>query len=367
MRALLGLGVPGLLVAAVCMCSTMRNDMGGDTQPCLDPSSRIALRSENEGQAISRGDVQRALEVFGSLLPTQDTRPVERARVQPIVGIVNAITRHDGAVRAVPDLEARRAILSAQVVCVADLHSSALAVNAFARIVSRFVEHRGAQNGSVAAFVEAIPAQRKGELQSSLRRPESAAAESLLSLMRSSWPWTVAAYVPLLRFLHSSGVATEPCGLLVPEALPPSDTPDWLRRPLAWASDEATERGFDRVNERVVGGVTRWVEGPNRRGNRAFVLIGLMHLLGEGANVVPRLRRQGIRVVVLLPFVPDIERALIDSGVARQGWVQLASNVYRPPPPHGDAIVRAGEARSDMKEHWANVRPRRAWSLEHAR
>jgi hypothetical protein len=239
--------------------------------------------------------------------------------------MLTKLKAHDSSLISLGDEEMWDILLDSDVVCLCDIHG----VNAVQRELSRLTHvlacsSRSASE-STAVFLESLPMDSEHVVSAWGRE----SASHVAALLQASWPWPTAEYERQLPRILGLSVQIRPCGVRIPEAVPPSGTPDAMRQPIAWMPVADAEDHFRVVNARVIDGVSQWLSGNSPHRRHALVLVGLEHVLGAPENIVPTLLRKGLKATTVIPFVPDFVlpiRAL--QGEARTMWLRVAPEVY---------------------------------------
>jgi hypothetical protein len=283
-------------------------------------------------------EVVKALEADPCVLDEDALLGWVRAGLEPLRRVRDAIGSGDPRVRPLDPQEVRRRLDLADVVLVADLHDRDLYRRALTRLLRAHAATADLGAGRIGLGFEAVAPENQELLRDLVHRRDR---EGLHALLRASWPWPVEAYLDVWLDRTLTGVVPFALGDghdgrhgpgdlddgarspdLLPRRMP---TPDLLPAPAGedgsdlplllefddeWA-DIKYGLTFGRKNARVAAACTAWVRSA--AGRRMFVLYGAAHLLEDlatGNGIRDLLVREGLRVEVVVPFLPSWERAL---------------------------------------------------------
>jgi len=228
---------------------------------------------------------------------------------------------------------ARDLILEADVVVVGDVHSVAGCLRT-AVDVSTMI--RSGPNGAIPVDVglalEYLAPGLGGDLDRELYNV-AAGHSGLQQVLRRSWPFPVAAIARMLAMARDHGITLLPAGG-PPLGIPGPDVPDRARRPPEAKPIRDLDRAWTLANQNLSLAARGFLFTNGRLNKRKLVVCyGLLHLFGTDGAVVERLEGLGFSVVVLLPFVPELEVALhMRLGDSYCGsWIRIQKGVLRPP------------------------------------
>lgn len=281
-----------------------------------------------------------------------------RAGLEPLKRGRAAIESGAPEVRPLTDPETRRRLRQAEVVLVADLHDLDLLRDALHRLLRTHVDREDLAAGRIAFGFEAVSPERQEDLRQAVRAHDR---DALRAVLAGCWPWPVDAYLDVLLDPALAGLVLFGLGSARDGRHPCSGVSDAERRPgvlLPFPGTSTSESGFGQPARYDLGGDSEWLDVKYgltfhrknrlassvaaewvRGGNgfrRMFVLYGAAHLLEDaptGDGIGDLLVRAGVRVVVVVPFLPSWERALYRrfGAAARDRTYEVLPGVLRVP------------------------------------
>lgn len=227
-------------------------------------------------------------------------------------------------------------VLAADVVIIADVHQYEVIQIALLRAIEMFTTEEQRMTGRFSVGLEAIPIHAEAEVA---RLRSSNDSTSLQRLLSSCWSWPIQHYMDVLlhpkqQNVHvlclgqrQSGdlrVRNTPFRKEVP--VPPSPVPS------LWDAKYGTR--FYQQDIQATQRISDWIRASRPHG-KVFVLFGAAHVLDNDADIriAGRLRKIGLRVVVLVPFMREWELALRQRfGTSSINmWYEVLPDVFRSP------------------------------------
>jgi len=229
-----------------------------------------------------------------------------------------------------------RDCVSADVVLACDFHDDDVHRLVFQRAVNMLAP---SCSGRIGVVIEAVTVTRQTELDAALR---SGRRQQLIELLQDQWPFPILAYVDMVLGFHERGwdviAGQRPC--TSPVRMPPRDTPDALRRPVANEAGRGSGAPvkpaptFPQMNSRLTEFLASWLKKrASIDGDKPilFVLYGAAHQFGR-RGVRALLAQRGYRAIVLMPTLNELESAIQETQgpIDWHDWIWLGTDVYRP-------------------------------------
>jgi hypothetical protein len=265
---------------------------------------------------------------------------------RPLRAAETRITASGSAVAPITDQEGRRLLARTQVLLFGNRHSSEVLARARHRLIIQMLRESHSRPEDMALILECVPRAWDERLQDALTHISTDQGAAVRSLLQSCWHWPIESYVSLLVEFAPLGVRAIPIGADYSASVPELNTPDDERRPPGdvasgpepWARWEAE---FHAVNRAATEAARAWVEDGSQR--MAVIDCGLLHHIGGETAILDALRKAGVRALLDVGFVKEVELALFGRFGLKscESWFDLGSGMIRSP------YVRASEIASE--------------------